>query len=858
MYPLFFFGLLLAIAMTCGVVIWMLSKRPMRRFTRNLLIGFIIVEALLTVAHLLATTGDTGLPTYWRWFFNAQYERNLPTVFSSIQLMVIAVTAFINGMATPGLKLWQRLYWLVVVFIFGFMSIDEFYMIHETWGGFTATDAWEIPYMIAGIIFFVLSALAWWFGFRREFYLFFIIFAGLGITISGGVIFEDIVSKGFVDNDPSLRWMYIFEELFEMVGATVIASGLFAYASAHLQPRGWKVSRGAIVVTLFGWGAWLVFSLFLLPAVESEYLTHNVEVDYDNGLISLEGYNIQPEVVRPGDLVAVTLYWRANQPLTTDYSVSLHALSHPDIGTAAQSDDLHAGPIPSTAWFPGVVVEKTLYIQTPRNMPAPASYWLTARIWSGPWPLGRPWQDTTGLPVTASDVRILGEDSVILASIPVLPREDDAPTVMRADYAFSDGFTLTGYELPDTPVQTHTLPVSFEWATTSQPTRDLTQFFHLTPVDGGEVIAFDQQPFGGSFPTLDWPANARLRDDWQLALPDDLPAGDYTVRTGLYDVTTLERAAVTNGGQPVQDNSIELGTITFAPDAAVEAALANARPTGVCYAVSDTNSLNGDERDTIVMVNTVTGETIAIGQTGGVKTEGITFSADRSVLYGVDEREDYGQFGVIDLETGMVTEIGDGLATADNPARNPHFADDVLKDIDSISLDPATGILWGVQQDEANLLFQIDPDTGEVMRDAFGEGYDFLKIDISGLPGAAFNNVKDMAIHPQTGEFVIVAGSEAFDSTLAVIDFESIDLDTGTVNVTPLAAPTSDEAIRDMEALSFTPSGVLYGISSNNSNVPEWHDALWLIDTTSGAAMRIGQLSQYVDYVDYEALACED
>src|SRR5690606_6737511 len=123
MYPLLFFGLLAFILVTIGIVVRLLSRRPMTRFARNLLIGFVVVEALLTAAHLLATTGDTALPAYWRWFFNAQYERNLPTLFSSLQLMVVAVTALINALASPGLKLWQRGYWLVVVLIFGFMSV---------------------------------------------------------------------------------------------------------------------------------------------------------------------------------------------------------------------------------------------------------------------------------------------------------------------------------------------------------------------------------------------------------------------------------------------------------------------------------------------------------------------------------------------------------------------------------------------------------------------------------------------------------------------------------------------------------------------------------------------------------------
>ena len=38
----------------------------------------------------------------------------------------------------------------------------------------------------------------------------------------------------------------------------------------------------------------------------------------------------------------------------------------------------------------------------------------------------------------------------------------------------------------------------FECTPEQLMSRDLTQFFHLMPTDGGDIITFDQQPFGGS------------------------------------------------------------------------------------------------------------------------------------------------------------------------------------------------------------------------------------------------------------------------------------------------------------------------------------------------------------------------
>src|SRR5690606_14570571 len=89
------------------------------------------------------------------------------------------------------------------------------------------------------------------------------------------------------------------------------------------------------------------------------------------------------------------------------------------------------------------------------------------------------------------------------------------------------------------------------------------------PADGGETIALDGQPFGGSFPTSDWAAGMRVRDDWDVSLPDNLAPGAYDVYTGLYDPASGERAVVRGGDdQPLTNNVIPLGRIDFAPSTA--------------------------------------------------------------------------------------------------------------------------------------------------------------------------------------------------------------------------------------------------------------------------------------------------
>src|SRR5688500_17216759 len=98
----------------------LVARRSLKPMARNLLFGIIVFEVVLAMLHLLAA--GSQFPPYWNWFFDLQYERNLGAIFSSVQLMLIAAVALINGLLTPGLKWPQRLYWLFLTATFAYLS----------------------------------------------------------------------------------------------------------------------------------------------------------------------------------------------------------------------------------------------------------------------------------------------------------------------------------------------------------------------------------------------------------------------------------------------------------------------------------------------------------------------------------------------------------------------------------------------------------------------------------------------------------------------------------------------------------------------------------------------------------------
>ncbi|MEM6284544.1 MAG: hypothetical protein AAF787_20310 [Chloroflexota bacterium] len=862
-YQFLFEFSLVFIAYCIVIATVLVTRRRLRPFAVYLLIGLVAFEIVLAVTHVRMLE-VTDVAPFWRHFFNLQGELNMGSIFSAFQLAMVGVIAGVNGWFTPGLRWWQRAYWLLLLATFLFLSFDEYHAFHETLGGRVVSEAWRIPYALAGGVLVLISVAVYWYGSNIPLRLFAMIFMGLLIAAIAGIGIEEFVLQGYYRFDDDLEWMFVWEEFFEMVGATIVLAGVLSYMQEFIpdsrQARARiAISSGAALII-----AWYAFAQFALPDVQARYTATPANVDYEDGLLTLVAYNVEPAVARPGDEVMIALYWRANEPLPEDYSFSAHVLQYPDGRSIAQSDSLHMGVIPSQAWFPGVTQKQKYYVNIPRSVDAPASLGIMARVWYGPWPFLRPWQDTTGLPVSNfGSLQELAHDAVVLDKVIALSagRPERAPVDTRHEFNGASA-TLMGYQLPQETVEGRTLPMSFWWRTPrrffSRP--DLSQALHIVNTQRGDLYTFDRPPFSGRFPTPDWTPNMRERSDWRVTLPEDLPAGEYEVYTGLYDWQTGARIAVTdNRGTPIENDMIYLGNFTYAPRE--ELLIAGRSNEEYCYGVANFNVRENSEKDSLIAINRTTGEAEFVGGTGTVEVENLSFNVEGTQLYAVEElqEDEIGLFGTISPIDGAFTPVGDGLVPRDNPASNRRLGRDTLFDVDGIDVDMTTGILWAVTQDGNNFLFQINPNTGEIVRGVFGEGFDYVKVEIAQFRGADFVDVEGFAIHPQTGEFYVIAASDDYVSRLARIDFDTFNESAGTVmavDPVPFRNTQNGRAILDVEGLTFYRDGSMYITSSNNSNSVEIYDSLWRVDMETGDSEWIDSMENHVQFVDYESVAC--
>ena len=137
-----------------------------------------------------------------------------------------------------------------------------------------------------------------------------------------------------------------------------------------------------------------------------------------------------------------------------------------------------------------------------------------------------------------------------------------------------------------------------------------------------------------------------------------------------------------------------------------------------------------DTGDELYRINRVDGGLEQVGDLGAANCETMAYWPGDETMYTANG----GDFGSVDYDppvlpgSNLYTLIGEidggGTAQGVDGAQS-------LDDIDGMSFDPWTGILWASCRrfGDHDLLFQIDRSTGQFIADAFGPGVDYVVID---------------------------------------------------------------------------------------------------------------------------------
>lgn len=242
-----------------AILIWVLPRWVGSEGRRWLwvLTGMEIALGLLYLA-----TRQAASP-FWRWLFDFNQEVALPTMFSSIQLLAIAVLAAGIGLLARRQSM-RSAYWWLLAAVFVYLALDEYLRIQVMFGPW-----WVILYAAGGSALALGTLAACWLWDRAATSIFVMILAGLVLIGGAGIGIDNLgrvlCAPGLLGDAcaPVLR----SEELVEMIGMTLVLVALVEQTSRTVEVEGLPAVRRTVAVAALLWGLWLGSHIWPIPAI---------------------------------------------------------------------------------------------------------------------------------------------------------------------------------------------------------------------------------------------------------------------------------------------------------------------------------------------------------------------------------------------------------------------------------------------------------------------------------------------------------------------------------------------------------------------------------------------------------------
>jgi len=282
-------------------------------------------------------------------------------------------------------------------------------------------------------------------------------------------------------------------------------------------------------------------------------------VDYD-GTIRLLGV-AQDTPVLSGETHTVTLCWEVLQPATRPAAFSVKLVR--DGLIVADRTSYHGlGHYPSSQWQPGDRFCDRVELpyddpDVPDDpQPQPGTVYDILVVLLDARTREVDWQPTLAdgraiqFPFVGQVVSPAGD---MRASV---DGELAATDIAFPGFAALEGAAVSGAVEPG-----GVLELALLWNVTARTPESWTQFVHLVG-NGVSIPLADGAPRAGTYPTWAWSPGERVADTWTLALPDDLPPGEYRLQLGFYRQDSGERMPATQGGAPAADNAATVATVS--------------------------------------------------------------------------------------------------------------------------------------------------------------------------------------------------------------------------------------------------------------------------------------------------------
>jgi mannosyltransferase len=210
------------------------------------------------------------------------------------------------------------------------------------------------------------------------------------------------------------------EELAELARRHERIFALF-WATAESDPQG--LVEGWLDGQAYkAWDAWhgnVRLAIYATPATGQPAVEEKLDARLGAAIV-LQGYQLYRDKVLAGDILPVTLLWKAEEIPATNYKVFVHVVDRQGRVAAQRDSEPLGGRRPTTSWQPGEIIEDNYGILIPPGTP-PGSYRLLAGMYDP--------ADGARLPVSLGEQE--GLDSVPLGEVAIVtspPATIFAPT----------------------------------------------------------------------------------------------------------------------------------------------------------------------------------------------------------------------------------------------------------------------------------------------------------------------------------------------------------------------------------------------------------------------------------------------
>jgi hypothetical protein len=291
----------------------------------------------------------------------------------------------------------------------------------------------------------------------------------------------------------------------------------------------------------------------LLPATDVQDLPHQVSLTFGED-IELLAYQLDTEPLTPGQRTGLALYWRALGKMDQNYTVCVRLLGPSGETDGADCTYPARGNYATSLWRPGDIFRDQYHVRVPKGVAAPSYAQINVAILRYPenehlWVRGP--RDTEAQP------------SATFGRVKVASSEEVGQGIEhRVSFDLGQAISLVGYDLVGKPSAGDEVTLVLYWSCSAPVDKDYAVFVHLVDSAGQLWAQHDGQPRDNAYPTSLWGAGEIVRDQHQLSLPFDLPAGGYEIHVGMYSADTMLRLPVVDEqGDRQRDDLIVLDRI---------------------------------------------------------------------------------------------------------------------------------------------------------------------------------------------------------------------------------------------------------------------------------------------------------